>query len=404
MVWLNSASLNAYSYRNALRKMVVLIVISLGGCAGFEIEEHSIQYNQAVGSLGNRLLLLNAVRAAQDYPMQFSKLAAYTGQGRGKGSLGIEIPFGVNKVGVGALSPDLLTGSLNPTIELNSGVNSFQLVDLNTAEAQRALRTQPGVAEYEYYLTQGWPPRIATTIMIEMIAVRAELVEIMSKKYLIQCQADPTRGDCTMYEPFSLCQDEAKKKKYDLKYLGSEPYEYKGVQYINFFNKPLDRCRFVGFQVLFDSFRVSRGAFDLLLSAEDDSASSGGDATKKQLNYTVDVNVNVAEVKPAKSKVKREIPVYFGDEEVADVYKNMPEETASESELGEQQKKKKKSRRNAFEIVFRSPERMVRFLGEIVAVQILYERTIQRFPWGISGFGSSMSVAARNLAARLPYP
>lgn len=359
MVAKKSSASDIWFVRKLATYATLLSIAALAGCTNYEIEDHSLQYNQAVGSLGNRLLLLNAVRAAQDYPMQFSKLASYTGQGRGKGSLGVELPFGVNKIGSGPLSPDLLTGSLKPTIELNSGVNSFQLVDLNTAEAQRALRTQPGTAEYEYYLTQGWPPRIVTTIMVEMIAVRVELVDIMSKKYLNRCKADASQRHCSMYNSFSVYQAEVKQTPDSIKNLGSKPYEHKGVNYITFFNRPLDRCRFIGFQVLFDAFNVSGGGFDLLIPTEDESASDG-ESNKKQLNYTVDVNVNVAEVKQPKAKIKREIPVLFEDKDVASVYKDMDKPNAPQTETGGA-KKQKQRKRGAFELVFRSPERMSDF-------------------------------------------
>jgi hypothetical protein len=51
--------------------------IALIACVKFEVDDHSYQFNEATGSLGLRLRLLNAVRASKDYPLQFSKIQGY---------------------------------------------------------------------------------------------------------------------------------------------------------------------------------------------------------------------------------------------------------------------------------------------------------------------------------------
>ena len=130
---------------------LLLLAPLLASCTSYEVEDHSLQFNQAVGSLGNRLLLLNAVRAAKGYPMQFSKLQTYTGQGRADTGVSIDVPFVLDTVGSGPLSPARLIGTARATPGLRSGVQALQLVDLNTAEAQKALRTQVSAKEFEYY-------------------------------------------------------------------------------------------------------------------------------------------------------------------------------------------------------------------------------------------------------------
>jgi hypothetical protein len=60
---------------------LVLVALIMPSCTRVEIEDHSLQFNQAAGSLGNRVMLLNIVRAAKGYPLQFSKLTGYTGHG-----------------------------------------------------------------------------------------------------------------------------------------------------------------------------------------------------------------------------------------------------------------------------------------------------------------------------------
>ncbi len=105
--------------------------LALTACTGFEIEDHSYTFNEATESTGNRLLLLNAVRASKNYPMQFSRISSYTGQGRVTADFSPSFPFGVDANHA---------YDLKPTVKVNSGVQKLDLVDLNTEEAQERLR------------------------------------------------------------------------------------------------------------------------------------------------------------------------------------------------------------------------------------------------------------------------
>ena len=101
----------------------------LTGCVSHQLDDHSFQFNEATGSASMRLLLLNAVRASKDYPLQFSKLSSYKGKGAmNHASLGASLPIKLP-----------IEGTLTPKVELNDGISTFDLVDLNTEEAQEAL-------------------------------------------------------------------------------------------------------------------------------------------------------------------------------------------------------------------------------------------------------------------------
>ena len=118
---------------------VVLACLLLASCTKVEIEDHSLQYNEASGSLGSRVMLLNVVRAAKGYPMQFSRVSNYTGSSRMDGSLSFSLPFILNTFGTP--SPARLQANANPSAQFKTGVQSLQLIDLNTAEVQR----NPGI-------------------------------------------------------------------------------------------------------------------------------------------------------------------------------------------------------------------------------------------------------------------
>jgi hypothetical protein len=110
---------------------VVALVLSLAsGCASVQVDDHSYQFNEATGSLGLRLLLLNAVRASKDYPLQFSKINAYQGTGTMGGSISASMP----------LTGFPGNGAVSPKVDWKDGISQLNLIDLNTEEAQQALR------------------------------------------------------------------------------------------------------------------------------------------------------------------------------------------------------------------------------------------------------------------------
>src|SRR5262245_15913549 len=78
---------------------LALAAALLAACTRVEIEDHSLQFNQATGSLGNRVMLLNVVRAAKGYPVQFSKVTSYSGSSRLDGGLSLNIPFLTDVIG-----------------------------------------------------------------------------------------------------------------------------------------------------------------------------------------------------------------------------------------------------------------------------------------------------------------
>lgn len=123
---------------------LAVAAITLIACVKMEIDDHSYQFNEATGSTGLRLLLLNAVRASKDYPLQFSKINTYQGTGTVGGSISADIPVSSIADGI----------KLTPKIDIKPPINQLALVDLNTEEAQQALKKQASVETFRYYFLQ----------------------------------------------------------------------------------------------------------------------------------------------------------------------------------------------------------------------------------------------------------
>jgi hypothetical protein len=339
--------------------IAILLLFGLPSCTSYEVEDHSLQFNQAVGSLGNRLLLLNAVRAAKGYPMQFSKLQTYTGQGRADGGTTVDVPFLIDTIGHGTLSPARLIGTARPNTTLRTGVQSLVLADLNTQEAQTALRKQATVKEFEYYLLQRWPPILVVTVMIEAVEVRYELVSALLQNYLKRCEKEPNHLVCIRPSDANKSCGDADAS------IPKMRHSRFGASYILFENNPRKLCDFVWFHWFIDALQAGGGHLEVPSKrkavAESKDAKKQG-AIYRSSKFAIDVNVKLPEKedKDQKDKDEGDVDLYFDDKNLDALYEHLLRDTAN-----------KKTRRKVIEYVFRSPERMVRFLGDVILVQEL---------------------------------
>jgi len=158
----------------------------LGGCVSFQVDEHAYQFNEATGSLSLRLLLLNAVRASKDYPLQFTKISAYEGTGTSSASLSASLPL-----------PSLGSGSISPKVDVKDGISELNLVDLNTEEAQQALKRVVPWKVFKYFISQSGNRSFAAPFML-----MAEKISI-SKNFLITHDSPPTSAGDTASAAFA---------------------------------------------------------------------------------------------------------------------------------------------------------------------------------------------------------
>jgi hypothetical protein len=148
----------------------------LTGCVSYQVDDHSYQFNEATGSLGMRLLLLNAVRASKDYPLQFSKISLYQGQGTTGASVSASLPLRLP-----------IDGTLSPKVDWKDGISRVDLVDLNTEEAQEALKrplTHSGFAYHKSY--HGNRSSILPQfLLVEHITLSTKLADVINES--VQC-------------------------------------------------------------------------------------------------------------------------------------------------------------------------------------------------------------------------
>jgi hypothetical protein len=168
-----------------LRKKAFVAAAAMGlglltGCVSHQVDDHSFQFNEATGSLGMRLLLLNAVRASKDYPLQFSKISLYQGRGAmGSASLTATMPLKLPT-----------NGNMTPKVDWNDGISRIDLIDLNTEEAQEALKKPLTYNGYAYHtaFSGSRSSILPQFLLLEQIAVSSRLGEVIEES--VRCTCD----------------------------------------------------------------------------------------------------------------------------------------------------------------------------------------------------------------------
>jgi hypothetical protein len=383
------------------RLWLAAAVLLLAGCTRVEIEDHSLQFNQATGSLANRLMLLNVVRASKGYPVQFSKVANYSGQSRIDGGLNLNIPFIGGVVG----SPNTaFPGSVGPNATVKSGVSQLQLADLSTAEFQRTLRRKVTANDFAYYRSQGWPAALVHTLLIEEILLEPGLRDALAAAAEKTCDPDPKIGSARRRkekENQQICRWLRQTIK-DCAGKAVDPRASPEGDIVYAFQNdphPDRRCHYNSFQWFFAAIRVLPAVsleFDPKVSddectstkallkdlakrakgrsKDDRDAGKGSSETVKDGKVTVDVNVKIGE------KADKDEDASDKSRNGGSIGLNLPkgirslrEVTVHEAPYIERLRQASlcllKEGKTPIIINWRSPERMVRYLGEVLAAQ-----------------------------------
>jgi hypothetical protein len=360
--------------------VAALVFIVLGACVKVELEDHSLQFNEAAGSLGLRLLLLNSVRASKDYPLQFSALSSYTGTGSVAGSLSVNGPFRGFPV----------TSDLNPKIDVKNGVSQMSLADLSNAEAQNALKRQVTVDTYRHYYTFAGRRSLGVinAVMIERIEVNKGWYLRISKFAEKYCAASPDpeylyaclyrnelKAACTSQwldveklrivnvpVRISGAPSASRPEGQQEKRRPSSPLQVRSERvqtpYLLFVSSAASECAFhhltfVGLNLYIAGINVEEDACtDPKLEAAQQKIAAPG-AT---------VNIYTGEQKSPEAK-KTRYQFSFTNKHFLD------DLSFSEQEFIRTAEPCRADLSRPIEITFRSPERMVRFIGELIAAQ-----------------------------------
>lgn len=146
---------------------ILPILVLLTGCTlGRPLAQHAISYNKTVENAQNEMLLLNVVRAKERMPMYFTAIGGITT------SIGYEVESGgltVTDAGGGSdtwqLGLPSASYSNSPTVQISV---------LDDEKFTRGTLTPVGADTIYYYWQQGWKTDLLIYLLVESIRLREE--------------------------------------------------------------------------------------------------------------------------------------------------------------------------------------------------------------------------------------
>lgn len=294
-----------------------LIALTVSGCAQKEVELHPEAFNRAIGSLDSRLLLLNAVRASKNYPLAFTKVSTILGSSSTSAEIDptLPLPFQANR----AYDPGL-------KFSHERGFSSLTIQNLNTEEAQASLKRALGLEHFRYYQLSGWPEGVFRTLAFEEIRVHAAVQHRIDELAQKACEEGRSDPHCEMIAyPTHHCSPEQKLR----------PVIVKNEPIIRYLNSSESECQYALFQSILAKLIMAR--FRFLTSAERVKGKDGKPMELLRLDFDV-----------PDRKLDRLIRRYDVALEKHGLF--------------------------GVQIIFRSPERMVRYFGGLIALQNYRDR------------------------------
>jgi hypothetical protein len=148
--------------RAVVRFGLVLALAQLSCCTRAELENKAEAYNAAIAESSNQQILLNAVRASQRAPMSFVSFgdvsATPTFSGSAAGTFNFD-PFG------------LTTYTLNPSVNVGGGFNTFGMSNLNSSEFMAAVQKPLDKTTVQYFSDLKFPQELIQMIFVQSYVV-----------------------------------------------------------------------------------------------------------------------------------------------------------------------------------------------------------------------------------------
>lgn len=208
-------------------RVVILLTLSLVACAGPQMVMRASEFNEAISSSSNELLLLNAVRAAKRFPLYYTTFASAKGQPFVSGKSTVSMPFG----------PEAKQAhTFGSEVNYNSGFQTFDFNNANTTDLN--ISEIVTADEYNNFIDNDWPRELVDILMIQKFELK--LTTVLAVEAEVQRTCGRARSG------FST-RDSGREAA-----LCNLIYADVGCQHdplqVRYFNSGTNRCDFLSFQ------------------------------------------------------------------------------------------------------------------------------------------------------------
>lgn len=233
------------------RLLPIGLALALAGCAETQMRYNALTYDDAVADSANELLLLNAVRASQRYPMSFIQVGGILSTPQVAGNLGGTMNF-ANHIG-------FTTASLTPNAStLSPGYSQLNLSNLNDGAFMVAMRKPVSPAIIDSFFASNWPRELLELIFILKLEPSEAAVAAIDSGRKAVCSGRATerhRRLCDVLEEDIALYDLHCSAHFSNSH--ERMRQFRGDN-LNYYNSAATQCHFLRFQIMLREMRLLR--------------------------------------------------------------------------------------------------------------------------------------------------
>jgi hypothetical protein len=232
-----------------MSRVAIFVPFAITGCASYQMNYNVSSYDEAIANSANELLLLNAVRASQRYPMSFTQVGGISAGPQVGGAL--DGTFNFNPLG-------LSTFSVNPKASnLSAGYNEFALSNLNDGESLQKLRRPISPEIIQSFRSSGWPEDLVDMLYVSLIIPPPGKLKELHKDRNNHCspQTAKSRRDAQLCDIIQSEENNFIENCGGLEF-NDENRREAGLRSNEYYNSGRNICQNLRFQILLHELRI----------------------------------------------------------------------------------------------------------------------------------------------------
>ena len=248
---------SAPNFARAKQVIFFFIIFSLlaffPACTSQQIKYQALSHNQAISVAADKILLANILRSSEGLPVDHTSITDYKAKENVSGSLGFNLPFGIDAA---------RAFIANPKMDMGPGIESIEMKNFSQLPKSFPKLTTEADQTYMLRLIElGWPPRLVQTFVFQDIYIREGIWPDLRDRFLEKCRKAKKNNVGNTYcnrvkALLKICPDKFN-KIFDRRFK-----EFRQV------NIGHNRCEFLSFQAILDIAFVTGIEIDIALKGK----------------------------------------------------------------------------------------------------------------------------------------
>ena len=327
---------------------ILSVSLFLSNCTQSQLEHAVMSYNKAISEYGNQEILLNAIRASKRHPLYFSHLDNITGQPSVTGDISSQ--FSLNPF-------RLLSYSVSPKTSLRPAFSAASISALDSEEFNNAiLKPVDEKIIIHNFLEKGWPLDLVVMIFVQEVTIPSSEFKGLETniKYACKYKIPTAYGDAQIFCDLGI------KVINECGEGGLKFFFKKDIRHVKLRNDPEEKCKFLWFRYFATLLRAVETKFFIeTVQGKKDKIEKKIVTTKRGYNPEEGRRIHYTET--MKEFGKKSISKFLN----AEIFNYEKKRFVTLRD-----DKSKKGPKIGVDIVIRSPDGLLYYVGELIRVQL----------------------------------